>query len=189
MKHNRVRNDWRTSIGVVERGHMKNIERETKEPYIDPKESIKLADKVKLKIKQEDEKAKTQKEISIKFNDFVKERPNVLNSNSQKSIKNQNKHFRNTKEYKQALENGEHKSYFDETKITREELNDYVLKNINKISWIPNGDNSFKGTLEFEKNVGYNVSVNGELIEESNRIKIHFSKYGFHSVPTKKVKK
>lgn len=68
-------------------------------------------------------------------------------------------------------------------------MNDYVLKNINKISWIPNGDNSFKGTLEFEKNVGYNVSMNGELIEETNRIKIHFSKYGFHSVPTKKVKK
>ena len=36
-KHNRVRNDWRTSIGIVERGHMKNVENKTEAPYIKPK--------------------------------------------------------------------------------------------------------------------------------------------------------
>ena len=165
---------------------MKNIERETNEPYIDPKESIKLADKVKLKIKQEDEEAKTQKEISIKFNDFVKERPNVLNPNSQKSIKNQNKHFRNTKEYKQALENGEHKSYFDETKITREELNVFVLNNIDNIEWAKNRNTSeFKGYLEFKEDMAYNVDKFGTE-SPTNRIKVHFSKRGFHSVPARK---
>ncbi len=34
--NNRVRNEWRTSIGVVERGPMKATEVQLKEPYIDP---------------------------------------------------------------------------------------------------------------------------------------------------------
>ncbi len=188
--NNRVRNEWRTSIGVVERGTMKQVERDLKEPYIDPDRSIVLNNQVKKEIQQEDEAVKYQKETEKKFTKFTQDNPDAINPHTQKSINSQNKHFRNTPEYKQALANGEHKSYFDETKITPAKLNQFVLSNLNNIEWSKNlKDGTFKGSLEFKDDIGYNVDEKSGKTEPTNRIKIHFSKKGFHSVPTKKVKK
>ena len=189
-KHNRVRNDWRTSIGVVERGAMKSVENESSEAYISPKQSEKEAEAVKLEIKKQEEKEaeeiKYQQEKTIEFNRYLKDNPKAIDPNISHSKSCQNKHFRNTKEYKQALENGEHKSYFDETRITREELNVFVLNNIDNIEWAKNRNTSeFKGYLEFKEDMAYNVDKFGTE-SPTNRIKVHFSKRGFHSVPARK---
>ena len=51
--HNRVRNDWRTSIGrIAERPHMKGIEKGSEEPYISPKKSMKEAGLVRSGIEK-----------------------------------------------------------------------------------------------------------------------------------------
>ncbi len=169
---------------------MKQVERDLKEPYIDPDRSIVLNNQVKKEIQQEDEAVKYQKETEKKFTKFTQDNPDAINPHTQKSINSQNKHFRNTPEYKLELQNGKYKSYFDETKITPDKLNQFVLSNLNNIEWLKGlNENEFKGTLEYEFDIAYNVSEKTHEITSTNMIKIHFSKKGFHSVPIKKVKK
>lgn len=173
---------------------MKSVENESSEAYISPKQSEKEAEAVKLEIKKQEEKEaeeiKYQQEKTIEFNQYLKDNPKAIDPNISHSKSCQNKHFRNTPEYKRTLENGEHKSYFDETKITPNELNKFVLDNLSNIEWVQDFKNgTFKGYLEFNKDIAYNVNNKTNEITSTNRIKVHFSKNGFHSVPTKKVEK
>jgi len=167
---------------------MKNIEDKSSEAYISPKQSEKEAEAVKLEIKKQEEKEaeeiKYQKDKTIEFNQYLKDNPKALDPNTSHSISCQNRHFRNTPEYKRTLENGEHKSYFDETKITREELNEFVVKHLKDIKWVGGQSKDvFKGYLEFKDVIAYNVSKDGEKVTLTNTIKVHFSKKGFHCVP------
>lgn len=200
-KNNRVRNDWRTVIGRQERRGMKAVEQAFDEAYIDPKASAKEAGIVRSKINKENQKekeqrikalkdAQEQKEIREQFNEFAKQNPDCLNPNTQKSVSNQNKHFKGTKEYQDCIKANLLKSVFDEKKITREQLNDYVLKNIDKIKWERySKTRGFKGYLEFENDIAYNLDEETKKYESTNRIKVHFSKSGFHSVQSRKVRK
>ncbi len=44
----------------------------------------------------------------------------------------------------------------------------------------------FKGYLEFDKDIGYNVNNLTGKVTPINRIKAHFSKKGYHSVPAER---
>ena len=77
--HNRVRNDWRTSIGrLAERPHMKGIEQGSGEPYISPKKSMKEAGLVRSGIEKKDNVNEVKKKVNetetIKLAEITKDK-------------------------------------------------------------------------------------------------------------------